>query len=268
MGMLSERVAVVTGSGRGIGRAIALTFIREGAKVVINDLDQKPAEETLALCQEAGGEALISIGSVAESTYTDTLMKEAVDKFGALDILINNAGLTRDSMIHKMSDDSWNQVLDVNLKGTFNCIRSAAPYMREAAKKEMKELGTPAYHRKIVNTFSTAVRGNIGQVNYVAAKMGNIGITRTMANEWGRYRINVNAVGPGLTETRLTQPKEETDGTMGIPRKQLEAIISRIPFGRAGKPQDIANVVLFFSSFLSDYVTGQTINVSGGMLIP
>ena len=196
-------------------------------------------------------------------------MKTAFDGFGSLDVLVNNAGLSRDKMVHRMTDDQWDLVIAVNLKGTFNCIRSAAPYMRDVSKREMAETGDVSKVRKIVNFYSTAaIRGNVGQVNYVAAKMGNVGITRTVAQEWGRFRICVNAVAPGFTDTRMTRPKEEGDGLLDVPRVQRDATIARIPFGRPADPQDLANVVLFLSSPLSDFVTGQEINVSGGMQIP
>ncbi|MBW1683795.1 MAG: SDR family oxidoreductase [Deltaproteobacteria bacterium] len=273
MGLLDDRVAVVTGAGRGIGQAIAVVFVKEGAKVVINDLEEGPVQETLELCQDAGGRAAASIGSVVDPAYTDQLMKTAVDEFAKLDILINNAGVTKDSVIHRMSDEQWALVLDVNLRGTFNCIRSTAPYMRDVAKQEMDSEGDVRYHRKIVNFFSTAcVRGNPGQINYTAAKMGNIGITRTVAQEWARFKINVNAVGPGFTDTRMTKPKEEMvakgEPNMGIPSAQRDAAIARIPFGRPAAPEEIGKVCLFFASHLSDYVTGQDINVSGGYQIP
>jgi len=270
MGLLEDRVAVITGAGRGIGQAIATTFVKEGAKVVINDVEKGPAEETKKLCEEiAKGSAEISIGSVADPKYTDQLMKTAVDAFGKLDILVNNAGITRDAVIHKMSDEMWDFVIDVNLRGSFNCIRSAGPYLRDVAKKEIEQNGDVKYHRKIVNFYSTAaIRGNPGQINYCSAKMGNVGMTRVVAAEWGRFKVNCNAVAPGFTDTRLTQPKEDTDGSIGVPRAQRDATIQRIPFGRPGKPQEIANVVLFFSSYLSDFVTGQQVNVSGGMQIP
>ncbi len=155
----------------------------------------------------------------------------------------------------------------MNLKGTFNCIRSAAPLLRDVAKRELETNGTPAYHRKIVNFFSTAaIRGNPGQINYTAAKMGNVGITRTVAQEWARFGITVNAVAPGFTNTRLTAPKGQGD-ELGVPEAQRQATLAKIPMGRFGEPEDIANAVLFFASPLSDFVTGQTINVSGGMQI-
>jgi 3-oxoacyl-[acyl-carrier protein] reductase len=269
MSLLADRVAVITGSGRGIGRACAELFVREGARVVVNDVDEAPAAEALSACESIRkGSAAIALGSVADPADTDRMMKAAVDRFGKLDILVNNAGLTRDKVCHLMTDEWWNLVIDVNLRGTFNCIRSAAPYLRDVAKREIEKAGRPLYNRKIVNFFSTAaLRGNPGQINYTAAKMGNVGITRTVAQEWGRFGINVNAVAPGLTRTRLTQEKRPGD-ELGIPREQFDAMVAHIPMGRAGEPEDIARVVLFFSSYLSDYVTGQAINVSGGMQIP
>ncbi len=268
-GLLHDRVAVVTGAGRGIGRTCATTLVAAGAQVVINDLDAEPAEEAVRECLAIRpGSAVASIGSVTDPKYTDQLMKAAVDAFGKLDILVNNAGLSRDKMCHLMPDEWWDLVLDVNLTGTFNCIRSASPYLREVAKRELEELGQPRYNRKIVNFFSTAaIRGNPGQINYVAAKMGNVGITRVVAQEWARYHVNCNAVAPGFTETRMTASKKAGD-LLGVPEEQRQATLTRIPMGRFGQPQDIANAVLFFSSPLSDYITGQTINVSGGMQIP
>ena len=269
MGLLDDRVAVVTGAGRGIGRAIAERFVREGARVVINDVDADPAEEARAACETIrAGHAAVSVGSVADSDYTDRLMRTAVDTFGQLDILVNNAGITRDRMCHKMSDEEWQLVIDVNLKGTFNCIRSAAPYMRDVAKEEIAQYGDVKRVRKIVNFYSTAaIRGNPGQINYTAAKMGNVGITRTVAQEWGRFKICVNAVAPGFTETRLTAPKGAGD-VLGVPEEQRQATLKKIPFGRFARPEDIASAVLFFASPLSDFVTGQQLNVSGGMQIP
>jgi len=269
MGLLDNRVAVVTGAGRGIGQACALTLVREGASVVINDVDEAPAAEARALAESIRpSSAAISVGSVADRKVTDRMFAEAAKAFGKVDILVNNAGITRDAVVHRMEDEQWDLVLDVNLRGTFNCIRSAAPYLRDAAKAELEKEGRPRYHRKVVNFCSTAAyRGNPGQANYVAAKMGNVGLARVVAQEWARFHVNVNTVAPGVTLTRLTLPKEK-GGELGIPAAQLEERISKIPFGYAADPQDIANVVLFFCSPLSDYVTGQLINVSGGLQIP
>jgi 3-oxoacyl-[acyl-carrier protein] reductase len=269
MALIQDRVAVVTGAGRGIGRACAKLLVAHGAKVVINDVDEAPAVEAVAACDEIQpGRAIFHLGSVADPAATDALMKRAVDQFGRLDILVNNAGITRDRMSHQMSDAEWDLVIDVNLTGTFNCIRSTVPYMRDVAKRELETEGAPAYHRKIVNFFSTAaIRGNPGQLNYTAAKMGNVGITRTIAQEWGRFWINCNAVAPGFTNTRLTAPKHKGD-ELGVPEAARQAMLQRIPMGRFGEPEDIAGAVLFFASPLSDFVTGQELNVSGGMQIP
>jgi len=268
-GLLDDKVAVVTGAGRGIGRICALTLVHAGARVVINDVDAEPAGEAVAACEAMRpGSAVASIGSVTDPAYTDSLMRTAVERFGKLDILVNNAGLSRDRMCHQMTDEQWDLVIDVNLTGTFNCIRSAAPHMREVAKRELEQHGQVSYNRKIVNFFSTAaIRGNPGQINYVAAKMGNVGVTRVVAQEWARYGVNVNAVAPGFTETRMTAAKRPGD-LLGVPEDQRQATLSRIPMGRFGAPEDIANAILFFVSPLSDYITGQTINVSGGMQIP
>jgi 3-oxoacyl-[acyl-carrier protein] reductase len=269
--LLEDRVAVVTGAGRGIGRAIAELFVEQGARVVVNDVDEAVAQETVTRCgsRAGAGAAVPSVGSVADAAYAARLMKSAVDAFGKLDILVNNAGVTRDAMVHKMSEEEWRFVVDVNLTGTFHCVRAASPYLRDVAKAEIEEKGEVRYHRKIVNFFSTAaVHGNLGQTNYAAAKMGNVGLTRSLAREWARYRINVNCVAPGFTETRLTQPKEDGDGVLGIPRAQRDAFVEQLPFGRPAMPVDVARVVLFFASPLSDWVTGQEINVSGGHQIP
>jgi len=267
--LLEGRVAVITGAGRGIGRAIAERFVREGAKVVINDLDEGPAAQARAACEAiAPGSARVSIGSVTQTAHTDAMMRCAVDHFGQLDILVCNAGVTRDRMLHRMSDEDWRLVLEVSLSGTFNCVRSAAPHMRDVAKLELERDGEVQRVRKVVTFFSTAaIRGNPGQANYAAAKMGVVGLTRNIAQEWGRYRVCANAVAPGFIETRLTAPKQEGE-RLGIPEASRQATLGKIPFGRFGQPEDIANAVLFFASPLSDYVTGQELNVSGGLQIP
>jgi len=271
MTLLEDRVAVVTGGGRGIGRAVAELFVRHGARVAVNDVDADAAGDAVTGCRELAGPgcALDSAGSVADPAYAVRLMAETVERFGRIDVLVNNAGITRDAMLHRMSDEDWRTVIDVNLGGTFHCARAAAAHMREAARRELEERGEVRYHRKVVNFFSTAaIHGNVGQANYAAAKMGNVGLTRSLAREWAPFRINVNAVAPGFTDTRLTRPKEEGDGTFGIPARRREELLRRLPFGRPASPADVANVVLFLSCPLSDWVTGQEINASGGHRIP
>jgi 3-oxoacyl-[acyl-carrier protein] reductase len=269
MGLLDDRVAVVTGAGRGIGRAVALRFVDEGARVVVNDRDAGPAEEVVAACLARRPEsAVAAVGSVAVRADAERIVGAAAQHFGSLDILVNNAGLARDRVVHRMEDDDWDQVLAVNLSGTFYCVRAAAPYLRGAAQAEIDTHGAPLRVRKVVNFYSTAaIRGNPGQINYTAAKMGVVGLTRTLAQEWGRYRIGVNAVAPGFTDTRMTATRLPGD-ELGVPEAHRQAMLSRIPFGRIGTPDDVAAVVLFLASPLSDYVTGQEINVSGGLQIP
>lgn len=266
MGLLDGKVAVITGAGRGIGQATAVLFAEEGAVVVINDIDEEPAKETLRMVEEKGGKGVVCVADVSNRKECDRLMATAAELGnGSIDILANIAGITRDAVIHKMPEEWWDLVINVNLKGTFNCIQAVSPYMRDVAKRE-KEKGI-VKHRKIINTSSTAaLRGNPGQINYVAAKEGIIGITKVVAREWGPFYINCNCVAPGFTETRLTAPKKEGD-ILGVPPEQREATIKMIPFGRPAQPIDIAKVFLFFASHLSDYVTGQVINVSGGLVV-
>ena len=269
MNMLRGRRVVITGAGRGIGRAVAELFVRQGADVMVNDADEKPLEETVSRCVELAGDqkhVAGSTGSVADAEYARRLMQETAETLGGVDILVNNAGVTRDGVVHRMSHEDWDQVLAVNLTGAFNCVQAAAPYLRDPAKAELKATGEVGYHRKVINVASTAAaRGNAGQVNYGAAKMGVVGLTRSLAREWAPFRINVNCVVPGFTDTRLTQAPR--DG-LGIPPEQREAFIATLPFGRPAAPADVAKVFLFLAGDLSDWVTGQEINASGGHQIP
>lgn len=266
MSLLHDRVAVVTGAGRGIGRAIALRFAEEGAHLVLNDLDPEPLAEVLARC--GPGRALAVPGDITTPGVAEALMAAAVQELGGLDILVNNAGLTRDRVIHRMSDADWETVLNVNLTGAFRCARAAAHHFRAQAQAEQDTHGAVQRTRKLVNLYSTAaIRGNPGQVNYAAAKMGLVGMTRALAQEWARYRVCVNAVAPGFIDTRLTQERAE-GSPVGMSPEAREATLARIPFGRPGQPREVADAVLFFASPMSDFITGQELNVSGGMQIP
>jgi 3-oxoacyl-[acyl-carrier protein] reductase len=266
VGRLDDRVAIVTGSGRGIGRATALRLARDGAAVVVNDIDPEPAAETVALIEAEGGRA---IGVVADTIQLDEahrLAKAAVDEFGKLDIVVNNAGTTRDKMFHGMTDELFDFVVDTNLRTAYHTTLAAMPYMREVAKAEIKADGKPAYHRKITFTSSVAaLMGNPGQYNYTAAKGAIIATTKTLARELGPFGINVNAVAPGFIETRLTQAKSEGD-TYGIPEQMRQMSLMLIALGRLGVPEDIANVHAFLVSSDADFISGVTIPVTGGQL--
>jgi len=270
--MLKDKVAVITGSGRGIGRAAAVLFAREGAKVVVSDIDPQPAEETAAEIKKAGGEAVTYIGDITAPDFPEGIVKAAIDAWGALHIIVNNAGFTWDAVVHKMTDKQWQTMLDIHVTAPFKIIRAAAPYFREAAKKEMAE-GQPVA-RKIINISSMAgTSGNAGQANYSAAKAAILGLTKTMAKEWGPFGVRANAIAYGFIDTRLTKAKEEAVSleragekvAVGIPEKQREMMKMMIPLGRAGTPEEAAGTILFLASPLSDYVSGHVLIVSGGL---
>lgn len=267
MGRLDDRVAIVTGAGRGIGAATAKLLASEGASVVVNDVDPEPAEAVVAEITADGGIAALSLDNTVTPEGAAALVSGAVEGFGKLDILINNAGITRDKMFHTMTEDLWNFVLDVNLRTAFNATRAAIDVMRPAAKAEMSAGGAPAYHRKITFTSSTAgLQGNSGQSNYATSKMGLLGLTRTLSAEFGPFHINVNAVAPGFIETRLTAAKEQsTDPDLGIPEGIRNLALMMIPLGYYGQPEDVAKAHLFLTSSDSDYVSGQTLVVAGGL---
>ncbi|MDY7032668.1 MAG: SDR family oxidoreductase [Thermodesulfobacteriota bacterium] len=274
MALLEDKVAIITGSGRGIGKAIATRFAQEGASVVINDLDPEPAEETAKEIRDMGVKAVACAGSVTDKDFPEKLMNTTIKELGKLDILVNNAGYTWDAVVQNMSDEQWYAMIDVHTTAPFRIIRAATPYMREAAKKELKE--GKKVHRKIVNITSIAgVYGNAGQVNYSAAKAGLIGVTKAMAKEWGRFNINVNVVAYGFIETRLTGNKEEggtihvegKDIAVGVPKSMKASIGLMAPLGRAGTPEEAAGPVVFLASPLSDYVTGELVICSGGLAL-
>jgi len=245
----------VTGAGRGIGKAIARRLSDDGASVVVNDVDADVARAAAAEIERAAP----AVGSVVDSAVTDELVATAEREFGGLDIVVNNAGLTRDSTLHRMTDEAWNLVLDVVLRGTFNVCRSSARLLRS------KEAD---HNRKVVNISSiNGVYGVAFNANYSAAKAGVIGLTKALAREWAPQRINVNAVAPGFIEgTRLTSARGEGDA-LGIPPDALEQIFSQIPIGRPGQPEDVAGLVAWLASPDSDYVTGQVVEIHGGLEI-
>jgi 3-oxoacyl-[acyl-carrier protein] reductase len=273
MTLLQDKVAIITGSGRGIGAAAARLFAQYGAKVVVTDIDLEPAKATVEAITAAGGTALAVAADVTNSGDIEELVGQTVHQFGGIDILVNNAGYTWDGMFHKMSDEQWEAMLAVHLTAPFKIIRAAMPYMREQAKRE-KDAGQPVKARKIINISSTTgTRGNIGQANYAAGKAGIIGLTRTLAKEWGPFNIQVNAVAFGYIETRLTQSetlgeKVEREGQqikLGIPDHIRQLSMMVIPAGRPGTPDEAAGPLLFFASELSNYVSGQVLEIAGGM---
>jgi 3-oxoacyl-[acyl-carrier protein] reductase len=235
---------------------------------VVNDVDEDPAKEVVDSIVAAGGKAVLNADNTVDPEASGRLIGQALSEFGKLDILVNNAGITRDKTFHNMSDEVWDFTLDVNLRTAFNNARAAVRHMREAAKAEIGADGAPAYHRKITFTSSTAaIQGNAGQTNYTTAKSGLIGLARSLCVEVGPFHINVNAVAPGFIETRLTAPKEEsTDPNLGIPEGLRNLALMMIPLGYYGSPQDVAKTHLFLASAESDYVTGHTLVVGGGIV--
>ncbi|WP_433578280.1 SDR family NAD(P)-dependent oxidoreductase [Nocardia brasiliensis] len=276
MGTLDGKVAIVSGSGRGIGREIALKLAREGARVVVNDLDPEPAKQTLAAIEAAGGQAVSCVGSVTEEGFAERFVQTAVDEFGGLDIIVNNAGYTWDSVIQKMTDEQWDAILDVHLKAPFRILRAAQPVIAAAAKRA-KEAGEPVPCRKVVNISSLAgTGGNAGQANYSSGKAGILGLTKALSKEWGRYNVTVNAVAFGLIKTRLTEAPVGTGGTIDVAGKEIKvgvnpnllaAMEQMVPLGRGGTPEEAAGAVYLFCIPESDYVSGQTLVCGGGFNI-
>jgi 3-oxoacyl-[acyl-carrier protein] reductase len=268
MGVLDGKVAIVTGSARGIGRATAELLSEHGASVLINDLDGDVAEQTAS---EIAGETTVYAGDLTKEGAADELVQAAIDAWGKIDIIVNNAGYTIDAPIHKMSDDAFQRMLDIHTIVPFRVIRAAAPHLREPAKQE-RERGEEVF-RKIVNVSSiSGTMGNAGQANYSSGKAGVVGLTKTLAKEWGQFKINVNAVAFGWIETRLTASKVE-DNTMeiggekvqlGIPDQMRGMASMLIPLGRTGTPEEAAGGVFFLCSPWSNFVHGQVLNITGG----
>jgi 3-oxoacyl-[acyl-carrier protein] reductase len=268
VGVLDGKAAIVTGSARGIGRATAELLASQGAKVLINDLDADVAEQAAG---EIAGETAVFGGDLTKPGACDQLVQKAVDEFGQIDIIVNNAGYTRDNVIHKMSDDEFQAMLDIHTIVPFRVARAAAPYLRDPAKKEREE-GREVF-RKIVNITSiSGTMGNPGQANYSAGKAAVVGLTKTLAKEWGQFKVNVNAVAFGFIETRLTAAKEsgntmEVGGEeiqLGIPEQMRQMAAMVIPMGRPGTPEEAAGPVFFLCTPWANYVHGQVLNVTGG----
>ena len=273
MGKLQGKVAIVSGSGRGIGRAVALKLASEGASIVVNDLDEGPAHETVAAIVAAGGQATACIGNVTAPDFGERFVQAALDTFGGLDIIVNNAGYTRDGVIQKQTDEQFQAMLDVHVTAPFRILRAAAEPLRVFAKQEAAE-GREVI-RKVVNISSMAgTHGNAGQVNYSSAKAAVVGMTKTLSKEWGRFKVCVNCVAFGFIETRLTKANDDPETRIdiegqtiqaGVPTQVLGALKSMVPLGRAGTAEEAAGGVYLFCSPDSDYVSGEVLVVGGGL---
>ena len=269
---LEGKVALITGSGRGIGRELALMLAKDGAHIVVNDLDADPGNQTVEDIIAMGAKAVACNGSVTDDDFPERFINTALDTFGGLDIIVNNAGYTWDNVIQKMDDDQWQAILDCHITAPFRILRAAQPHIKRLFLEE-KEKGVTNY-RKVVNISSTSgMNGNAGQVNYSTAKAGVVGMAKTMAKEWGRYNVNVNAVGFGLIKTRLTDADAKKDEStidiegnkikVGVNSALFEAAKTMIPLGRPGTPQEAAGAIYMFCIPESIYVTGQILMCHG-----
>ncbi|WP_349607561.1 MULTISPECIES: SDR family NAD(P)-dependent oxidoreductase [Cupriavidus] len=271
MGKLDGKVALVTGSGRGIGQAIAMKLASEGARLVINDLDADPAHETVELLRSEGAEAVACVGNVTAPDFAERFIGTAMSTFKGIDIIVNNAGYTWDDVIHKMTDEQWHAIVDCHMTAPFRILRAAHPHIKALHQADV-EAGREVY-RKIVNISSTSgLNGNAGQVNYSSAKAGVIGMTRALSREWGRFNVNVNCVAFGLIHTRMTAADAHAGATIniegrdirvGMNPERLKTVAQRNPLGRGGTTAEAAGGVYLFCSPESNYITGQTIAVSG-----
>jgi 3-oxoacyl-[acyl-carrier protein] reductase len=271
MGKLDGKVALVSGSGRGIGQAIALKLASEGARIVVNDLDADPAHETVELLRKSGTEAVACVGSVTAPDFAERYVGTAIKSFGGIDIIVNNAGYTWDDVIQRMTDEQWYAILDCHLTAPFRILRAAYPHIKAKWQAEAAE-GNEVF-RKIVNISSvSALNGNAGQLNYASAKSGVIGMTRALSREWGRMKVNVNAVAFGLIHTRMTDADAKEGATVkiegrdirvGINPELLKTHAQRNPLGRGGTPEEAAGAVYLFCLPESNYITGQVVAVAG-----
>jgi len=247
MKRLENKVAVITGGADGLGRAAAKKFAAEGAQVIIWDMNEEKAKLTVAEIEAEGGKSLFARVNTASYAEVDAATQDAVNMFGRIDILINNAGITRDASIKKMTPEMWQQVIDVNLTGVFNCAKCVSAGMVEKG------------YGRIINTSSVvALYGNFGQSNYVATKAGVIGLTKTLARELGRKGVTVNAVAPGFIATEMVKK---------MPENVLKSMEEKVPLGRLGIPEDIASAYLFLASDEASYINGATLSVDGGITI-
>jgi 3-oxoacyl-[acyl-carrier protein] reductase len=250
MGKLDGRVAFVTGAGRGIGAATALRLAEDGASVVLADIDLEGCKQVAAEIENAGSQALAVSCNVAEREAVEAAFQQAIEHFGQLDILVNNAGVLRDNLLFKMSDDDWETVMNVHLKGAFLCSRAAQAQMVQQK------------YGRIISLSSTSALGNRGQANYATAKAGLQGLTRTLAIELGPFGITANAVAPGFIDTEMTRATARRQGY--DPQQVIEIAAKSIPVRRVGQPRDVANVICFLASEEASYVNGQIIYVAGG----
>ena len=272
MSKLEGKIALVTGAGRGIGRAIALKLASEGAKVALNDLDLEPAQAVVGEIEAAGAQAFVMAGDITADGFADEFVKATVDTFGGLDIIVNNAGYSWDTVIQKTSDEQFDAMLDIHVKAPFKVLRAFANPLREMAKAEAAA-GT-LKNRKVVNITSIGgLFGNAGQIGYASGKTALIGLTKTLAKEWGRYNVAVNSVAFGFVETRLTEATDEKklieiegkEIPVGVPVQNVAAAKMMIPMGRAGTPIEAAGAVVALCLPQSDYISGQLIEVTGGL---
>ncbi|MDM5197073.1 3-oxoacyl-ACP reductase FabG [Fictibacillus enclensis] len=246
MGRLNGKIAIVTGAARGLGKGIAEKLCKEGATTIIADINQESCDEVVKEFESEGYKADAFKANIADRKEVQDLFGYVKEKHGTIDILVNNAGINRDTTLVKMTDEQWQQVIDVNLTGTFYCTQEAAKWMKE------KEYG------RIISISSASWLGNFGQANYAASKAGVVGLTKTAARELARKNITCNAICPGFVDTDMTR---------GVPEKVWDQMVQKIPMGRAGKPSDVANVISFLASDEASYVTGEVINVGGGMIL-